>query len=162
MVEPVPEWPFTVEPAWIDYNGHMNMGFYVVAFDVKGTDEFFDWLGVSEQYIAEYNMSLFTLSSSTDYLGELFEGDAATISTRLLDWDRKLVHYLHEMVDAQGRVVATNELLSLNVDLASRRGAAFPEHIQQRLADLMHKHRELPQHPHAGRIMGIRRQAPTR
>ena len=26
-----------VEPAWIDYNGHMNMGYYLVAYD-RATD----------------------------------------------------------------------------------------------------------------------------
>ncbi len=157
MAAPIPTWPFTVEPAWIDYNGHMNMGFYVVAFDVKGTDEFFDWLGVGEEYIAEYNMSLFTLSSSTDYLGELFEGDTGSISTRMLDWDHKRIHYLHEMADAEGQVVATNELLSMNVDLETRRSVAFPEHVQRRLAELMEVHHKLPPHPSAGRVIAIRR-----
>src|SRR5690242_2796218 len=36
-----------VEPAWIDYNGHMNVGYYVVAFD-KGTDGLLDRLGLGE------------------------------------------------------------------------------------------------------------------
>lgn len=145
-----------VRPEWIDYNGHMNMGFYVVAFDVKGTDEFFDWLGVGEEYIAKHDMSLFTLSSSTDYLGELFEGDTGVIATRMLDWDHKRIHYLHEMVDGQGRVVATNELLSMNVDLETRRGTPFPDHVQERLAGLMEIHRTLPPHPNAGRVIRIR------
>ena len=28
----------TVEPGWIDYNGHMNVAFYVLAFD-RATDQ---------------------------------------------------------------------------------------------------------------------------
>ena len=27
-----------VQPEWIDYNGHMNMGYYLVAFDPLGLD----------------------------------------------------------------------------------------------------------------------------
>ncbi len=160
MAAPIPDFPFTVEPEWIDYNGHMNMGFYVVAFDVKGTDEFFEWMGLGLDYIASRGMSLFTLSSSTDYLGELFEGDSGRISTRLLDWDAKRIHYLHEMFDADGRAVAANELLSMNVDLTTRRGTAFPDHVQERLAALMDAHRDLPPHPTVGRAMGIRRTHP--
>lgn len=160
MTAPIPDFPFTVEPEWIDYNGHMNMGFYVVAFDVKGTDEFFEWIGLGLDYIATHNMSLFTLSSSIDYLGELFEGDTGYISTRLLDWDAKRIHYLHEMFDSDGRPVAANELLSMNVDLDARRGTPFPHDVQDRLAELMNAHRDLPAHPTVGRVMGIRRPQP--
>ena len=33
-----------VRPEWIDYNGHMNVAYYVLAFDYA-TDAFFDHLG---------------------------------------------------------------------------------------------------------------------
>ena len=38
----------TVLPEWIDYNGHMNVAFYMLAFD-QATDAFFDYLGMGEQ-----------------------------------------------------------------------------------------------------------------
>jgi len=157
MTAPVPEWPFTVRPEWIDYNGHMNMGYYVVAFDVMGTDQFFEWLGVGESYIARYRMSVFTLSSNNDYLGEMFEGASGTISTRLLDWDAKRIHFMHEMFNDAGSQVATNELLSMNVDLESRSGAPFPTDVQGRLAVLMDAHDAAPRPDWVGRVMGIRR-----
>ena len=34
----------TVEPAWIDYNGHLNMAYYNVLFD-RAVDEVFELLG---------------------------------------------------------------------------------------------------------------------
>ena len=34
----------TVRPEWIDYNGHMNVGYYHVAFDLAAED-FFQFLG---------------------------------------------------------------------------------------------------------------------
>ena len=42
MIEPASGAPLdihraTVLPEWIDWNGHMNVGYYVVAFD-KATD----------------------------------------------------------------------------------------------------------------------------
>ena len=43
--ETAPAAPFTssvmrVEPAWIDYNGHLNMAYYNVLFD-RAVDEFY-------------------------------------------------------------------------------------------------------------------------
>ena len=157
MTAPIPDWPFSIRPEWIDYNGHMNMGFYVVAFDLVGTDQFFEWLGVGEAYIANTNMSVFTLSSSTDYLGELFEGDRGVISTRLLDWDHKRIHYAHEMQNRVGDVVAVNELLSMNVELETRRNAPFPDRVRARLTDLMAAHAMLRRPSTVGRVMRIRR-----
>ena len=34
-----------VQPEWIDYNGHMNVAFYVLAFD-HATDAFLDHIGL--------------------------------------------------------------------------------------------------------------------
>ena len=50
MIEPDPGAPLdihraTVLPEWIDCNGHMNVGFYVVAFD-KATDTLCNQFGV--------------------------------------------------------------------------------------------------------------------
>lgn len=43
-----PETPFEppgvcVKPEWIDYNGHMNVGYYHVAFDDASTPFFTGW-----------------------------------------------------------------------------------------------------------------------
>src|SRR5690606_23591420 len=35
----------TVEPQWIDYNGHLNMAYYNVLFD-RAVDQFFEALGI--------------------------------------------------------------------------------------------------------------------
>ena len=35
----------TVEPEWIDYNGHMNVAYYTLAFD-RALDELFEALGI--------------------------------------------------------------------------------------------------------------------
>ena len=39
----------TVLPEWIDWNGHMNVGFYVVAFD-KATDTLCQQFGCGWEY----------------------------------------------------------------------------------------------------------------
>ena len=43
----------TVPADWIDYNGHMNVAYYVLAFD-QATDEFFDYLGIGNSYVEQH------------------------------------------------------------------------------------------------------------
>ena len=38
----------SVQPEWIDYNGHMNLAYYVLIFD-HATDAFLDYIGMTEQ-----------------------------------------------------------------------------------------------------------------
>ena len=40
----------TVDPAWIDYNGHLNMAYYNVLFD-RAVDEAFELLGLGLDYV---------------------------------------------------------------------------------------------------------------
>ena len=42
----------TVLPEWIDYNGHMNVSYYVLAFD-RGVDAFMELIGISPAYIEQ-------------------------------------------------------------------------------------------------------------
>jgi len=42
--------PMRVEPAWIDYNGHLNMAYYNVLFD-RAVDEAFELIGCGLDYV---------------------------------------------------------------------------------------------------------------
>ena len=44
--------PITIDPAWIDYNGHLNMAYYNVIFD-RGLEEMLRPLGLGPDYIRE-------------------------------------------------------------------------------------------------------------
>jgi len=57
LLEPLFFAPFVssvmrVEPAWIDYNGHLNMAYYNVLFD-RAVDEVFELLGCGLAYVKE-------------------------------------------------------------------------------------------------------------
>jgi hypothetical protein len=53
-----------VRPEWIDYNGHMNVAYYVLVFD-HGTDVLFDLLDVGAGYRARSNCSLFAMEGTS-------------------------------------------------------------------------------------------------
>ncbi len=56
----MPEKIVSVESAWVDYSGHMNLAHYVLAFD-KATDSFYDHLGIGLNYRQAQASSMFTV-----------------------------------------------------------------------------------------------------
>jgi acyl-CoA thioester hydrolase len=145
-----------VKPEWTDQNGHMNVAYYVLAFD-RATDAFYDRLGLGWSSL-EQGRSLFTLAMNVDYLNEVFAGDPVRMTSRLLDCDAKRLHYLHEMVrERDGAPAATNEIVALNVGMAARKSEPFPPAIAARLAAMKTAHAALPLPPQAGRVLGLRR-----
>src|SRR2546428_654047 len=51
-----------VRPEWIDHNGHMNMGYYLVAFDLA-TDEWLRYVGLDEAYREAHRVTTFCLEA---------------------------------------------------------------------------------------------------
>jgi len=146
-----------VRPEYVDWNGHMNMAYYMLVFD-HATDELFDYIGLDEAYRKERGFTTFTLEGQITYQREVLEGDPLRITTQLLDFDHKLAHYFHRMYHAEeGYLAATNELLSLHIDSGKRRSAPFPDEIFAKWVELHAAHAGLPRPEEAGRAMGIRR-----
>ena len=152
----------TVHAEWIDYNGHMNVAYYVLAFD-HASDQLLDHIGVGAAYAAEVNCSIFIAEAHVTYDQEVREGDRLRFTTQILDHDEKRVHYFHSMYHAtDGFLAATNEIMALHVDMTARRVVPFPATAQERLAALMSAHNDLPRPPQAGRVIGIRKKADTK
>jgi len=146
-----------VLPEWIDHNGHMNVAYYVLAFD-EATDAVYEHWGVGLEYPGSSNCSVFTLGMNVDYLGELFEGDPILVTTQLVDVDGKRIHYFHRMFHADTeRLVATNECLCMNVDLATRRSVPFPPVVSETLRSVHAAHEAEGRPDEFGRTLQIRR-----
>ena len=149
---------FDVEPGWIDYNGHMNVGYYMLAFDQALDKVFADWLGLDAASVEREGMGPFAMQSSMHYLSELRVGQKFRVSFQLLDCDHKRVHFLSLMHEAEsGALSAAMEQISINVDHATRRSAPMPDGLQERFAALMEAHRDLPRPDFLGATIGIRR-----
>ncbi|MCP4329415.1 MAG: thioesterase-like protein [Alphaproteobacteria bacterium] len=146
----------TVRPEWIDYNGHMNVAYYVMVFD-HATDVLFDTIGTGEDYRTRTNRSLFALEMHIGYQREVREGDPLRVTTQLLGHDAKRLHYIHTMYHAvSGFQAATREHLSLHVDLDRKRSSAMPTEVQRRLVALTEAHKDLPIPAEVGSVIGIR------
>jgi len=144
-----------VRPEWMDHNGHMNMGYYLVVFDLA-TDEFLGAVGLDDAHRRERQVTTFCLEAHVTYHREVRPGDPLRFTTRLLGHDAKRLHYLHAMYHARdGWLAATNELMSLHVSLATRRGAPMAPEVLERLARVQRAHDALPRLPDAGRAIGL-------
>lgn len=142
-----------VLPEWIDYNGHMNVAFYLLAFD-QATDLFFDYLGLDAAHREAAGGSTFAGDIHLTYQRELGEGDALRVTSQLLGFDDKRLRFFQHMVHAeQGFLAATMECLTLYVDLARRKVAPFPPGIAARLEAVFAAHSALPLPAEAGRVI---------
>jgi acyl-CoA thioester hydrolase len=129
-----------VRPEWIDYNGHMNVGYYHVAFDVAA-DEFFEFLGLTPEFRREHHCTTFALESHLNFLREVKEGDPLRFEARLLDHDAKRIHFYQEMFHAtEGYLAASCESLSAYVSQQTRRTAPMPATLSSRLSRIGEAH----------------------
>jgi acyl-CoA thioester hydrolase len=144
---------------WIDYNGHMNVAYYVLIFD-RATDAFWDALGIGEAYVRRTNNSTFMLESHITYQGEVKLGDRVRCTAQILGVDAKRLHVLHRMYHAEkGYLASTMESLSLHVSLETRRSAPFPVDRKQVLDRVVAAHARLGVPEEAGRRVSLSRKS---
>ena len=159
---PLDRYRDVVRPEWIDHNRHMNVGYYLVVFDFA-TDEFFRWIGLDDAHRRENDVTTFCLEAHVTYHQEVREGDPLRFTTLLLGHDAKRIHYIHQMYHAEdGYLAATNELMSLHVSQATRRGTPMAPEILDRLDRIQRAHDRLPRPAQVGRVMGLGARPTTR
>lgn len=146
-----------VQPEWVDANDHMNVAYYVLAFD-QVVDAFLNRLNMGWATMDETGSSSFTLELHVNYLHEAHVGDPLRITCQLLDHDDKRLHYFMQMHHAEaGHLVATSEQIAAHVDMNTRRTAPFTNVIAKKVGALMDSHRDLPTSKYIGRVIGIRK-----
>lgn len=147
-----------VPPEWIDYNGHMNVCYYTMAFDKSSDHVFDDLLGIGADSARELKMGPMILQQTLHYIGELLEGEEFRCHLRLLDHDAKKLHIYSEMrKTSDDSLCAISESISLNVDLKERRAMPYPDWAFERIEALFAAQRDLPWPERAGASISIRR-----
>lgn len=145
----------TVRPEWIDFNGHMNVAYYVLAFD-HATDAFFERLGALHDYREKHGQSFFCLEMHVTYERELTAGTPIRFTTQIIGRDAKRMHIFHAMYDAaEGHLAATNDIMLINVDFATRRSAPMPGHVTDAIDRVWRTHKLLPTPPQVSRRLGL-------
>jgi len=120
---------------WTDYNGHMNLAFYIHLFD-QGWDVLLDKFEMGGESAKTEKRSTFAVESHTKYIQEVNEGDEVDINLLFLDRDVKRMVYQLEIFNKNGNYrAATTEVCSLYVNLDTRRVTEI-EPYKQKLMDL--------------------------
>ena len=115
---------------WIDYNGHMNVAYYTLAFD-KALDFFFeDVLGIGPSFVEKNKEGPFALKASYNYFSELLEEEIFFVDISILDFDSKRVHLFGEMRKDQSlELSAIFETVLMNMDLSARTVKQYPDRV---------------------------------
>ena len=124
-----------VLPEWIDYNGHMNVAYYTLAFD-KALDFFFeDVLGIGPSFVEKNKEGPFALKASYNYFSELLEEEIFFVDISILDFDSKRVHLFGEMrKDKSLELSAVFETVLMNMDLSARTVKQYPDRVLELLS----------------------------
>lgn len=141
---------------WMDYNGHMMDGFYLVAF-AYATDAFLQYLGFGEAYRAQTGCTIYTVEAHLNFLREVKAGAPLTYDTLLLGADAKRLHIFHIMRHAdEGFSAATTEQMWLHVNQQTQRVEPMPAAQLARAQAVAAAHAALPRPTQVGRRIAMR------
>jgi acyl-CoA thioester hydrolase len=133
----LPVYRATIEPHWIDYNGHLRDAYYglVASYAV---DDLMDRLGLDAAYRERTHCTLYTLEIHLHYLHEVKSSDDLGVISSVLDFDRKRLQVGCSFICSRvNEPVATAEMMLLHVHQGDKPGvASFPDEVTAKLEAL--------------------------
>ena len=112
---------------WTDYNGHLNVAFYVHVFDIAA-DIMLDNFNMGGDSAKKSKKTTFVAEMHTIYKQEIKLGEEVETHVTFVDHDKKRIHYRLSMFHKEKKyLAATNEVLSLYVDLSKRKVIEFDQ-----------------------------------
>jgi len=124
---------------WTDYNGHLNVAFYVHVFDMAA-DVMLDNFKMGGQSAKLDKKTTFVAEMYTVYKKEVRLGEEVETYLTYVDHDKKRIHYRLSMFHKEKKyLAATNEVLSLYVDLNQRKVIEFGSDRLKLMDELINK-----------------------
>ena len=110
---------------WTDYNGHLNVAFYVHVFDIAA-DIMLDNFKMGGVSAKQDQKTTFVAEMYTAYKQEVRLGEEVETHLTYTDHDKKRIHYRLSMFNKEKKyLAATTEVLSLYIDLNQRKVTEF-------------------------------------
>ena len=124
---------------WTDYNGHLNVAFYVHIFDIAA-DVMLDNFNMGGISAKKNKRTTFVAEMHTIYNQEVKLGEEVDTYVTYVDHDKKRIHYRLSMFHKEKKyLAATNEDLSLYVDLSLRKVTEFEADRSKLMDDFIKK-----------------------
>ena len=116
---------------WTDYNNHLNVAFYVHIFDIAA-DVMLDNFKMGGESAKKDKKTTFVAEMHTVYNQEIRLGEEVKTYVTYVNHDKKRIHYRLSMFNKEKKyLAATNEVLSLYVDLNKRKVIEFdPDRVK--------------------------------
>jgi len=119
---------------YTDYNNHLNVAYYVRVFDLAA-DVMLDNFKMGGESAKKDKKTTFVAEMYTTYKQEVRLGEEVETHLNYLDHDKKRIHYRLSMFHKEKKyLAATNEVLSLYVDLSKRKVIEFDQ-VRLKLMD---------------------------
>ncbi|RZO49728.1 MAG: thioesterase [Candidatus Pelagibacterales bacterium] len=110
---------------YTDYNNHLNVAFYVRIFDIAA-DIMLDNFKMGGESAKKDKKTTFVAEMHTIYNQEVRLGEEVETHVTYVDHDKKRIHYKLSMFHKEKKyLAATNEVISLYVDLSKRKVVEF-------------------------------------
>ena len=127
---------------WIDYNGHMNLSYYILVFDM-GAEVILSKFKMGEQSAKTTKRSTMVVETHTNYIKEVKENDEVTIYLSHIDHDKKRLNYKLEMYERSKNILsATTEVLALYMNLDERKVTEFEKDKIKIMDDFIDKNKD--------------------
>ncbi len=152
------EYRVTVGHDWLDYNEHMNVAYYLKAFD-DASESLAVAIGMGAEYTRRTCNSWVALESHITFQNEALLGDELRIESRVLDFDEKKMPVYQEMYRGE-ELLATHEQLGLHFDTGARRASAFTPQVRASLEGLHAAQASLARPAAVGRSISLARRKP--
>lgn len=119
----------SVEPGWIDYNDHMNEGYYAVVFG-NASDAYLTHAGFDDGYRQNVGGTFYTVETHIRYRRELTLGDPLLVRTTVLGVEARKLHLFHSLShESGGYEAATQEVFMLHVALEGNGVTAMSDEL---------------------------------
>ena len=139
---------------WVDYNNHMTEAAYLTVFG-WASDVLFQFIGVDDAYRAA-GSSFYTVETHIIYEREAALNDSLKVSTQILDFDAKRLHFNHQMFDLNtGQRLSTCEQMLVHVNSLAAKASEIKPPVVLALSAILSGHRVLTTPPEVGRTMKI-------
>jgi len=124
---------------YTDYNNHLNVAYYVRIFDIAA-DVMLDNFNMGGVSAKKDNKTTFVAEMYTIYNQEVRLGEEVETHVTYVDHDKKRIHYKLSMFHKNKKyLAATNEVISLYVDLSKRKVVEFDHDRLKAMDDFIKK-----------------------
>ena len=124
---------------WTDYNSHLNVAFYIRVFDIAA-DIMLDNFKMGGESAKKDKKTTFVAEMHTIYNQEVRLGEEVETHLTYANHDKKRIHYRLSMFHKEKKyLAATNEVLSLYVDLSQRKVVEFDSDRVKIMDDFIRK-----------------------